>query len=146
MDIHKLIAMAEQEVHCTELINTEVTAPAMLVFDERAKQSYKKRMVELQEEIRAAENHNDLARTSLLQQEYDDLLEHLTVSLGLKGRIRKTNDPIEKTRSAVTWRIRSIIKKIDGQHPSLGKHLSASVKTGVFCSYSPEKPVVWVLD
>jgi TolB-like protein len=146
MDIHKLIAMAEQEVHCTELINTEVTAPAMLVFDERAKQSYKKRMVELQEEIRAAENHNDLARTSSLQQEYDDLLEHLTVSLGLKGRIRKTNDPIEKTRSAVTWRIRSIIKKIDGQHPSLGKHLSASVKTGVFCSYSPEKPVVWVLD
>jgi TolB-like protein/Tfp pilus assembly protein PilF len=146
MDLHKLIAMAEKDIHCTELANTDVTSQGMLVFDERAKQSYKKRMVELQEEIRAAENHNDLARTSSLQQEYDDLVDHLTASLGLKGRIRKTNDPIEKTRSAVTWRIRSIIKKIEGLHPPLGKHLNASVKTGVFCSYSPEKRMVWVLE
>jgi len=26
----------------------------------------------------------------------------------------------------------------------LAKHLSASVKTGMFCVYNPEKPVQWI--
>jgi hypothetical protein len=46
---------------------------------------------------------------------------------------------------AVTWRLRSAIKKIGAAHPALGKHLSNSVRTGSFCAYGPETSVVWRL-
>jgi len=62
----------------------------------------------------------------------------------LRGKIRKTHDVLDKTRSAVTWRIRNTIQKIEKVHPMLAKHLSASVKTGMFCVYNPEKPVQWI--
>lgn len=48
-------------------------------------------------------------------------------------------------RSAVTWRIRAAIRKIDGELPALGRHLRASVRTGMFCAYDPEAPTAWVL-
>jgi TolB-like protein len=146
LDLVQLLRNPEKQIHCSELMESEVAAHSIPVFDEKAKRSYQKRILELQEEIRLTENNNDTAQASALQQEYDDILEHLTTSLGLKGKIRKVNDPMEKVRSAVTWRIRNAIQKITKLHPVLGKHLSSSVKTGIFCSYSPEKPVQWLLD
>jgi hypothetical protein len=50
---------------------------------------------------------------------------------------------MDRARSAVTWRIRKAIKKIEAVNPSLGKHLSNSVKTGLFCSYHPELSMDW---
>ena len=83
-------------------------------------------------------------KANALREEYDQLVDHLSKSLGLGGKIRKTDSPVERARSAVTWRIRSAIKKIEKAHPSLGKHLSKSIDTGTFCSYSPEKEYDWV--
>jgi hypothetical protein len=101
-------------------------------------------MIELQEEIKWLEDNNDLQRSATLHKEYDDIVDHLMSSLGLRGKIRKTHDVLDKTRSAVTWRIRNSIQKIEKVHPMLAKHLSASVKTGIFCTYNPEKPVRWI--
>ena len=98
----------------------------------------------MQEEIRCSESNNDLQRSSYLHEEYDQIVDHLTSSLGLKGKIRKTHDNLDKTRSAVTWRIRNAIQKIEKAHPMLGKHLSASIRTGIFCSYAPEKSAKWI--
>jgi hypothetical protein len=79
-----------------------------------------------------------------LHAEYDQIVDHLTSSLGLKGKIRTSHDNLDKTRSAITWRIRNAIQKIEKVHPILGKHLAAAVKTGIFCSYAPEKPIKWI--
>jgi len=106
---------------------------------------YQKKILELQEEIRWAEGNNDLHRTATLHKEYDDIVQHLSSSLGLRGQIRKSNDPLDRTRSAVTWRIRNAIQKIEKQNPELGKHLAMSIKTGLFCSYNPEKNISWTL-
>jgi len=51
----------------------------------------------------------------------------------------------ERARAAVTLRIRSAIKKIAAHHPTLAKHLSNSIRTGVFCTYSPEEQREWIL-
>jgi hypothetical protein len=53
----------------------------------------------------------------------------------------------ERARSAVTKRIRDALQKIEKNHPVLGRHLSARVKTGYECSYTPDpdRPVVWRL-
>lgn len=145
-DLAKLLGQPEKQFHCTELMGAGLVAIAEPVFDEKAKRSYQRKILELQEEIRWSENNNDLQRTSYLHEEYDQIVNHLTSSLGLNGKIRKSHDNLDKTRSAVTWRIRTAIQKIEKAHPMLGKHLSASVKTGIFCSYSPEKPVKWITE
>jgi len=54
---------------------------------------------------------------------------------------------LERHRSAVTKRIRDALRRIERNHPALGRHLSARVKTGYECTYvsDPDQPVVWKL-
>ena len=88
---------------------------------------------------------NQLEKISSLREEYDSLLDHLSKSLSLSGKTRKVGSTVEKARSAVTWRIRNAIKKIENVHPELGNHLSKSIKTGTNCAYLPEVDVNWTL-
>jgi hypothetical protein len=69
----------------------------------------------------------------------------LSSTLGLKGKTREIGSTAEKARSAITWRIRSAIKKIEKTHPELFHHLSNSINTGTFCSYNPEISMDWHL-
>ena len=87
---------------------------------------------------------NDFGRADKLREEYEKLINHLSSSLGLAGKTRKIDSSVEKARSAVTWRLRNAIKKINNDNPLLGKHLSNSIKTGIFCSYSPENEISWI--
>jgi hypothetical protein len=145
-DIARLLSMPGEQIHCSELMGSMVKMRGEQLIDEKAKKSYKARLLSLQEDLSLAEAHNNFQQSAVLQKEYDDILDMLSNSMGLNGRTRKSDDPIEKVRSAVTWRIRNSIKKIATIHPSLGKHLSNSIKTGIFCSYRPEKNVSWHLE
>jgi hypothetical protein len=42
--------------------------------------------------------------------------------------------------------LRSTIRQIAEAHPELGRHLSASVSTGLYCSYSPADDTAWHVD
>ncbi len=145
-DIAKLMENPGKQFHCTELIGSRLSVSKEFVFDDRAKKSYQRKLVELQEEIKWCEDNNDLVRTSTLQKEYDEIIDHLSSSLGIGGKTRRVHDPIDKARSAITWRIRNAIQKIEKEHPDLGKHLSLSIKTGIFCSYNPEKTIQWLTN
>jgi hypothetical protein len=50
---------------------------------------------------------------------------------------------MERGRKAVTNRIHDAIGHIEKPHPPLGRHLHNTIRTGFFCWYSPESPVVW---
>jgi TolB-like protein/Tfp pilus assembly protein PilF len=145
-DIARLLASPEREVHCTELMGTTTSfADEDEMVDEKAKAAYAQRMKELKEEIAEAEANNDLIRSEKLKTELDGLTDHLSRSVGLSGRSRKLNSDVERARSAVTWRIRSAIKKIGAVNPSLARHLDHSITTGTFCAYQPERAVSWQL-
>jgi class 3 adenylate cyclase len=58
---------------------------------------------------------------------------------------RKVGDTTERTRKAVTGRIRESLAKIQKEHPDLGLHFANAIRTGTFCSYNPEKPAIWQL-
>ena len=62
---------------------------------------------------------------------------------GIRWRVRRTGDPAERARTAVTWRIRNAVKKIEPEHPALARHLRNAVHSGTWCSYEPEVPVEW---
>lgn len=145
-DIATLLRVPEKQLHCTELMNAATVTEQVLVFDEKARKSYQMRIHELQEEIESAEKMNDVVQASELQKEYDQVIDHLKAAIGLKGKTRNASDPIEKVRSAVTWRIRNVITKLEKSHPELARHFDLSIKTGTFCSYNPEKRMDWILD
>lgn len=144
-DLARLLAQPHQPIHCTELMGAKALETGAVVFDEKAKAAYQKRILKLQEEIEETEAAQESERLGALQEEYDRLLEHLSREIGKGGKARKVSGTIEKCRSAITWRIRSSIKKIAENHPALGKHLEVSVKTGVFCEYAPEYETDWML-
>lgn len=143
-DLKLLLLTPNRAVHCTELMGAKVIEGGQPVFDEKAKDAYRQRILELQEELEEAESYNDIGRATDLREEYDTLLDHLSKSVGKDGTPRKVSGSIEKARTAVTWRIRSTIKKITDIHPELGTHLDVSVKTGILCEYAPEHKMSWV--
>jgi TolB-like protein/class 3 adenylate cyclase len=146
IDIARLMAEQGAELHCTVLMGIpDSHGQAEEVLDEKARRSYEDRIRDLQEEIREAQEMNDLGRTEKLNAELDQLVEHLSKSLGIGKRSRKFNSPSDRARAAVTWRIRSAIRKIEAVHSALGRHLANSIRTGTFCSYSPEKELTWHL-
>ena len=113
-------------------------------IDARARAAYTARVRELQAELDEADAAGEQERSSRVQEELDFLTRVLTTAYGLHGP-RRTGDPAEKARSAVTARVRAAIGKIRDAHPELGRHLEASVWTGRFCSYRPERPTTWVV-
>ena len=143
-DIARLLAEPEKEIHCTELMETVLEDVHLVeAADQKAKLDYQRRILQLQGDIDEAEKINNSTEANELREEYDNLIEHLSQSFGLAGKKRKTGAYVEKARSAVTWRIRNAINKIEKIHPQLANHLSKSIKTGTFCSYKPEHLIIW---
>lgn len=144
-DIAVLLARPDLPIHCTELANAKVLEAGIEVMDVKAKRSYQRRILELKEQLQESTVYQHDQQTAALQEEYDNLIDHLSKATGLGGRTRVASAGIEKVRTAVTWRIRDAIRKISELHPALGRHLEASVKTGIVCRYNPEVPVEWIL-
>jgi len=145
-DLARLLAAPGREVHCLEIMGGVGGAGDLEpVLDQKARRAYEQRIRDLRSAIDAAEAMNDLARREKSSAELDQLTDHLARALGMGRRSRQLNATVERARSAVTWRIRSAIKKIEAAHPILGRHLANSIRTGVFCCYAPEKEIAWVL-
>ncbi|MCT8998831.1 tetratricopeptide repeat protein [Chelativorans intermedius] len=143
-DILRLLARPGEAFHCLDLAaRQEGASTGEAVLDERARHAVKTRIRDLQEELAEAEERNDTGRAETLRAELDRLVEELSRALGLGGRGRRMGDLAERARSAVTWRIRHAIRIIAKAHPSLGRHLANSIRTGTFCSYQPERPCRW---
>lgn len=142
-DIALLLNSPRERIHCMDLAGRVAEGGSGPVMDARARAECHARIRDLQAALAQAERDDDLARTERLGVELDALIEQLSSAIGLGGRGRALADPVEKARTAVTWRIRSAIKKIIDAHPDLGRHLNASIHTGAFCSYEPETPIRW---
>lgn len=142
-DIAILLGAPRERIHCMELAGRVAEGDGGEAMDARARAACQRRIQDLQEDLAEAERHNDYARSERLTAELDAIVEQLSAAMGLRGRSRKLGDPAEKARTAVTWRIRNAIQKIGEVHPELGRHLAASVRTGAFCAYDPERSVTW---
>lgn len=115
------------------------------LVDAEARKQYRQRIADLEEELASAEATNDLERVSRGRQEREYLLSELGAAVGLGGRERRALDPTERARKAVTGRIMRDIARIEAVHPSLGRHLRRSIRTGAFCIYDPPAPTAWGL-
>jgi hypothetical protein len=152
-DLARLVARPAHEVHVLDLIGPDDAARQAHrdsgdlgdLLDARARAEYRRRVEELDDEIADAQSDHDLARAERAQVERDFIATELSAALGLGGRPRRSGDPAERARKAVTGRIRLTIGRIRSEHPELARHLTNAVRTGTFCVYEPENAVEWEL-
>ncbi len=151
------------EIHCLELAagapapdaRGRHAHPAELVMssggdagpalDQAAKAAYRRRLEELREELEEAESFNDPERAAGAREEMDFLASQLAGAVGLGGRDRKAATSAERARVAVTKAVRATLKRIGEMDPGLGEELVATIRTGTFCVYEPDRrrPVSW---
>lgn len=145
-----LLGNPDSEMHVLDLVRavqpsgessgvtTRAIGHAGAALDPEAKAQYRRRITDLREELDEAESWADSARATTARHELEALTEELARSTGLGGRDRFAASAAERARISVTKALRASIRRIERDSPTLGKHLKASVRTGVYCCYAPE--------
>ncbi|HEX5951221.1 MAG TPA: hypothetical protein VFZ96_09470, partial [Actinomycetota bacterium] len=108
------------------------------MLDAAAKAAYKARLDELRAELEEAEAFNDPARVAKTKEEIDFLTSELARAVGLGGRDRRAASHAERARLNVTRAIRAAMGNLERANPALGRHLTSTIHTGRFCSYTPD--------
>jgi non-specific serine/threonine protein kinase len=108
-------------------------------FDVQARDSYRERAAELRAEIEQAEAWNDPGTLERARGELSALEAELGRGLRLGGRARREKQAAERARIAVKRRLDDAIRRIAEAEPLLGDHLRRTVRTGIRCSYVPER-------
>jgi len=115
------------------------------LLDAQAKAAYKARLGELAAELEDAERCHDPGRAATASAERDFLVAELARAVGLGGRDRRAASHAERARLNVTRAIRAAMANLARANPPLGAHLAATIRTGRYCSYTPDPraPITW---
>jgi tetratricopeptide (TPR) repeat protein len=115
------------------------------ILDARAKDAYRRRLTEIDDDIEQARATGDAERAAQADAERGFLVHELARAFGLSGRARRAASASERARAAVTRAIRQAIARIGEHHPQLGEHLSRTIRTGTYCGYFPDPraPAGW---
>jgi tetratricopeptide (TPR) repeat protein len=159
----RLLSQPAHEIHALQLAGSAAAATAVragrdeletgglgdagALLDAEAKAAYRHRIEELRGELAEAQEWNDSERTAKARAELDFLAHEFARAVGIGGTDRKAASASERARLSVTRAIRSAIARIQEESPALGAHLAATVRTGSFCSYTPDPrvPIHWQL-
>ena len=150
--IARLLADPGREFHAVELVQSGQEAAGsergnagIVVLDEAAKRAYRRRLVDIDDDIADAEATNDLGRVELARRDREYLVAELRRAVGLLGRDRTVLDDGERARVSVTRSIRYSLARLAEVSPAVSAHLQQHVHTGTFCSYQPDalQPVTW---
>jgi hypothetical protein len=108
------------------------------VLDVRAKDAYRRRLAEIDDDIDQARALGDTERAAQADIERDFLVRELSRAVGLGGRDRRAASASERARVAVTRAVRKAMARIAECDPELGEHLERAVRTGTSCAYVPD--------
>jgi hypothetical protein len=108
------------------------------VIDVQAKDAYRRRLAEIDEDIEQAHTSGDDERAAQSETERDFLVRELARAFGLGGRERRAASASERARAGVTRAVRHAIARLGEHDARLGEHLSRTIRTGTYCSYLPD--------
>ncbi|MEX1178262.1 MAG: hypothetical protein WEB09_07355 [Nitriliruptor sp.] len=165
--IARLLAAPGREFHVLDLVGADVgpisgesVSPASVaadglslvtrdglgpVIDDQARDAYRRRLTEVEDEIDEATRHGDPERAALATADRAYLVAELTGAFGLRGRRREAGSSSERARASVTRAIRYALGRIGEHHQPLATHLGRTLATGTYCSYVPDPrvPITW---
>ncbi len=152
--VERLLAEPGREFHAADLARLDAGADPRVaigrgipLLDERAKEAYRRRLADIDEDIAEARSHSDLGRIELAERDRDYLVAELRRATGLGGRDRTVSDDAERARVSVTRSIRYALERLAASSPDVAAHLHQHVSTGTFCHYErdPLQPVDWTV-
>ncbi len=108
------------------------------MLDAQAKQAYKRRLRELNEELEEQRERGNHERAELVKSEIGFYNREMARAVGLGGRDRRAGSASERARLNVKRAITGALQKISEQQPSMGELLDREISTGTFCSYTPD--------
>jgi DNA-binding response OmpR family regulator len=108
------------------------------LLDPTAKAMYRRRLADLREELDDAQRCHDLGRIAQIEREREFLTQELGRAVGLGGKDRLAASPAERARVNIQRAIKAALEKLSSHHPSLGRYLTETIKTGTSCVYAPE--------
>jgi hypothetical protein len=117
------------------------------ILDARAKDAYRRRLAEIDDDIDQAHAAGDGERAAQADAERDFLIRELASAVGLGGRDRRAASASERARAGVTRAVRQAMTRIAEHHPELGEHLDRAIRTGTYGAYLPDSrvPAGWRL-
>ncbi len=139
--LHDLAVLLDRpgvDVPAVELAGAAVDVASRTepVLDRMAAAGYRRRLAALAEELDEATAGGDVVRRDRVAAERQQLLAELRRAVRPGGRARTLGTTTtERSRKAVTARIRDTIDRIRALDPELAAHLDRSVRTGVYCRY-----------
>ncbi|MFJ3908244.1 transcriptional regulator [Streptomyces vinaceus] len=148
----RLLAAPGREFHVLDLAAADSEDPEAAtrlsragdlgpLLDDRAKDIYRRRLAEIEEDIEEARADNDIARCEQTELEREFLIGELARAVGLGGRDRRAGAASERARAAVTQAVRKAIGRLREAAPELADHLDRTIRTGTYCAYVPDPRV-----
>ena len=162
--VERLLAEPGREFHVLDLVAVErgalpsgadgghdldddgrLGAGGMPTLDSAAREAYRRRLAEVDEDIDDATTMNDPGRRALAERDREYLVAELRRAVGLGGQPRSTGATAERARTAVTRSIRYALARLAEHHPVAAAHLEQHVSTGTYCRYVPDSiaPISW---
>jgi tetratricopeptide (TPR) repeat protein len=159
----RLLADPGREFHVLDLVSGERGEPGNVsraaepgltfrggldageMLDAQAKQAYRRRLAEIEEDLDEARTMGDSERAAQADAEREFLVRELARAVGLGGRDRCAGSVSERSRASVTRAVRQAMARIREHDSPLGEHLARTIRTGTYCAYLPDSrvPVDW---
>jgi tetratricopeptide (TPR) repeat protein len=111
------------------------------LLDDQAKNAYRRRLAEIDEDLEEARLMRDSGRVVQAEAERGFLIRELSRAVGLSGRGRRAGSASERARVSVTRAVRHAMARIRQYDPPLGEHLERAIRTGTYCVYLPDSRV-----
>lgn len=108
------------------------------MIDDVAREAYRRRLRDVDDEIEEAVRLNDLGRQVKAEADRDYLVAELSRAVGLGGRGRTVGGSSERARTSVARSLRYALAEVASRHPPAAEHLRTSLRTGTYCSYQPD--------
>jgi tetratricopeptide (TPR) repeat protein len=161
--IARLIREPGREFHVLDLVTTECGWPpdvnsqseagagsaflgdAGALLDPRAKEAYRRRLADIEDDIKEAQDAADVEREAQGNTEREILVRELSRAVGLGGRDRRAGLASERARASVTKAVRLATSRIREYSGPLAEHLDRNIRTGTRCVYiaGSSRPVQW---
>lgn len=147
VDLAALGAVPERLLNGAEAVEQglRISAGAEVTpaLDRRAREDYRARWRELLAEEAAARRDNDAGRVARAQREIEMLTTQLNAVAGGQGIGRGGPSLKERARVNVRNCITAALRALRPHDEPLWRHLANSIKTGSFCCYGPDRPIIW---
>jgi tetratricopeptide (TPR) repeat protein len=136
-----------RSVHGGGVATTDGVGAGLPIIDEEARDAYRRRLAEVDDDIDEATRMNDIGRVELAQHDREYLIAELAGAVGLGGRPRSFGGTSERARTSVTRSLRYGLGRLAQHQPVLAAHLAQCVHTGTYCVYTPDplSPLDWQL-